>query len=282
MDAHLHTALIGSERIRFYERGVGIPLVLIHGMFGDHLDWESVLEPLSESNRVIAFDLPGFGESSKPRRDYSEELFTQTLEELLFQLGIDNAILAGNSFGAEVAIFYALRRPQSVSKLVLVDSGGFREIAEEERRFVEERFSESAIASLTPEINAAMFAPVFNSPSKTSTRYLERQNEKLRRPDYPAYAYALSRSIRLVMNTYLLDRLQDIQCPTLIVWGEQDRVLPAAQGHLALSRLREGQIKVIPGCGHAPQIECPQAFLDAVQPFLRETTEGTPPNKTST
>jgi pimeloyl-ACP methyl ester carboxylesterase len=51
---------------------------------------------------------------------------------------------------------------------------------------------------------------------------------------------------------------------------------------LALSRLREGQIKVIPGCGHAPQIECPQAFLDAVQPFLRETTEGTPPNKTST
>jgi pimeloyl-ACP methyl ester carboxylesterase len=268
IDCYEHTALIGSERIRFYERGVGAPLILIHGMFGDHLDWEPVLEPLSKSHRVIAVDLLGFGESSKPRREYSEDLFTETLEKLLDQLGITSAIFAGNSFGAEVAVFYALRFPQSVSKLVLVDSGGFRHVPEEERMFVEVRFNESAIASLTPEINAIMFAAVFSSASKTSAHYLERQNEKLRRPDYPAYAYALSSSIRLVMRTYLLDRLKDIQCPTLIVWGEQDHVLPVEQAHLALNSLRKGEIKVIPDCGHAPQLERSEAFLDALRSFL--------------
>lgn len=266
--SYLHTAHIGSERICYYERGVGVSLVLIHGMFGDYLDWEPVLEPLSRSHRVIAVDLPGFGESSKPRSEYSEGFFSEALAQLLTQIGIKDAIFVGNSFGAEVCIFYALRHPETVSKLVLVDSGGFRQVSENEKQLVEARFSESVIASLTPEINALLFAPVFVSASKTSARYLERQNARLQSPDYPAYAYALSSSIRLVMNTYLLDRLQDISCPTLLIWGEQDRVLPVQQAHKALNMLPNGQLKVLPGCGHAPQLECPEVFLAALQAFL--------------
>jgi pimeloyl-ACP methyl ester carboxylesterase len=64
-----------SATLRFLDRGKGPALVLIHGMFGDSLDWEPVLEPLSESHRVIAVDLPGFGASSKPRREYSADFF---------------------------------------------------------------------------------------------------------------------------------------------------------------------------------------------------------------
>jgi pimeloyl-ACP methyl ester carboxylesterase len=72
-----------SATLHFLYRGKGPALVLIHGMFGDLLDWEPVLEPLAESHRVIAVDLPGFGASSKPPREYSADFFVSTLHESL-------------------------------------------------------------------------------------------------------------------------------------------------------------------------------------------------------
>jgi pimeloyl-ACP methyl ester carboxylesterase len=182
------TQKIGSEEIGYYDRGQGSPMVLLHGMFGDFLDWEPVLEPLAASHRVIAVDLPGFGRSSKPRGEYSAEFFVSALHEFFEQLKLSEFILAGNSFGGQLAILYALRHPDSVSKLVLVNSGGFRRYTSEEMAVLEPRFNEAALAALTPEINALLFSGVFTKTSETSMRYLEKQNNKLRRADYPAYA----------------------------------------------------------------------------------------------
>lgn len=264
----VRTRTIGSETINYYERGSGTPLILIHGMFGDYLDWEPVLEPLSVGHRVIAVDLPGFGTSSKPRRVYSAQFFVSTLDEFFRQLGIGNVILAGNSFGGQIAMLYALAHPASVTKLVLVNSGGFKKYSEEEKAQIESRFSENVLAGLTPQINALLFAGVFTRPSEMSVRYLEKQNTKLQRPDFSAYVYALVNSIQLALSTCLLDRLPELRCPTLLVWGDSDQVLPVAQAETAVKRLPFGELKRIPGCGHAPQMECPASFLEAVQPFL--------------
>jgi len=265
---HQFTRTIGSNEICYYDRGRGTPLVLIHGMFGDFLDWDPVLEPLTSSHRVIALDLPGFGGSSKPRGEYSGEFFVSTLHEFFEQLELSEFILAGNSFGGQIAILYALYDPDSVSKLLLVNSGGFRKYTTEEKALLEPRFNEAALAALTPEIHAFLFSGVFAKASEASIRYLEKQNAKLDWVDYPAYAHALSKSVRLSLATYLLDRLRDLRCPTLLVWGEKDQVLPVAQAELALTQLQRGQLKIIPGCGHAPQLECPAEFLRSIQPFL--------------
>lgn len=257
--------------ICYYDRGKGPVVVLIHGMFGDFMDWEPVLEPLSASHRVIAMDLPGFGGSSKPRREYSAEFFVASLREFFRELQLREFILAGNSFGGQIAMLYALRHPESVSKLVLVNSGGFRKHTAEEKAMLEARFSESILAGLGPAINEILFSTVFSRISETSQRYLAKQNSKLSRADYPAYAYALASSIRLSLSTYLVDRLAELQSPTLLVWGEKDQVLPVAQAELALAQLRRGELKTIPDCGHAPQLECPAEFLRCVQPFLSST-----------
>jgi pimeloyl-ACP methyl ester carboxylesterase len=260
--------VIGSETISYYDCGQGSPLVLIHGMFGDYLDWEPVLEPLSRTHRVIALDLPGFGDSSKPRREYSGEFFGETLREFFRQLDISRPIVAGNSFGGQIAMLYTLAHPEDVSKLLLVNSGGFRQYSKEEVSQTESRFTEQILAALTPQINAFLFGGVFTKQSETSVRYLEKQNAKLRRPDYPAYAYAIASSIRLSLATYLIDRLPEILCPALIVWGENDQVLPVEQAKLALTTLPHGELKTLPNCGHAPQMECPAGFLEATREFL--------------
>lgn len=237
-------------------------------MFGDFLDWEPVLEPLAARHRVVALDLPGFGASSKPRREYSAEFFVATLHELFRQLEIRETILAGNSFGGQIAMLYALQHPDSIAKLLLVNSGGFRQYSSDEKAQIEPRFSEAVLAGLTPQINALLFSGVFTKPSETSVRYLQKQNTKLQRADYPAYAYALASSIHLSLSTCLLDRLPELRCPTLMAWGENDQVLPVSQAQLALSKLPSGELKTIPGCGHAPQMECPAGFLEATRSFL--------------
>ena len=107
-----------------WQGGEGRELVLIHGMFGDHLDWEPVLEPLSRSFRVTAPDLPGFGASPRnSRHRYDAELFVNAIREVT---GGRRVTLVGNSFGGQVAMLYALAHPECVSALVLVSSGGFR------------------------------------------------------------------------------------------------------------------------------------------------------------
>ena len=84
----------------------------------------------------------------------------------------------------------------------------------------------------------------------------------------PAYAHALASSIRLVMAICLLERLPAIQCRTLLVWGERDQVLPVDQARVALNLLRNGGLELIPGCGHVPQLECPETFLRTIERFL--------------
>lgn len=268
MNSPVKTRNIHSETISYYDRGQGPPLVLIHGMFGDYLDWEPVLEPLAAIHRVIAPDLPGFGNSSKPRRDYTAAFFVETLHEFFRQLDIDQPILAGNSFGGQIAMFYALAHPENISKLILVNSGGFRYYSDEEQVSTAARFTQPILASFTPQIHAFLFGGVFTKQSETSVRYLAKQNTKLERPDYVDYTHALASNIKLSMASNLIHRLPQITCPTLLLWGESDLVLPVEQAKLALTKLPNAELKTIPGCGHAPQMDCPHLFLEALQEFL--------------
>lgn len=259
---------VSAGRIAFYEGGTGPTVVFIHGMFGDHLDWEPILEPLSRSHRVLAPDLPGFGESAKPERDYTEEFFLGALEELLAQRDAKKVTLVGNSFGGELAVLYALAHPERVEGLVLVSSGGLRVIPEREKREVEERFNAATLARLTPAMQEMIFAPVFARHEEQWRHYLDKQNSKLKRPDFPAYARALERSIHLALSIYVADRLPELACPTLLVWGDEDRVLPLDLAREAVAKLRQGSLVVLLGCGHAPQLDDPEGFCRALADFL--------------
>jgi pimeloyl-ACP methyl ester carboxylesterase len=258
---------------KYYDRGSGPALLLIHGMFGDHRDWEPVLEPLAARYRLLAVDLPGFGDSEKPDGDYTAERFVTALDGLRADLGIHRLSVVGNSFGGVVALLYTLARPEHVERLVLVSSGGFHRYSRREKLFHSARLSEVALRSLSPPVQGALLRALFINPSEASERYIQKQNDKLSRPDYPEYVRAAASSIRLVMNTYLLDRVSEIECPVLLVWGEQDVVVPIEEARAALERMRDARLVVLSHCGHAPQLDCPERFVSTLDDFL-ETTAG--------
>jgi pimeloyl-ACP methyl ester carboxylesterase len=257
-----------GNQVYYIEQGSGPTLVLIHGMFGDYTDWEPALEPLSQNFHIIAVDLPGFGLSDKPDLDYSADFFLRSLQAFLSAINVNHATLVGNSFGGELAILYALEHPKAVDALVLVSSGGLRPFTKEERDQVAIRFSEANLARLSPQIHELIFAPIFARHTAHRERYLAKQNLKLERADRAEYARSLFRSMKLAAELDLMDRLTEISCRTLLVWGDADPVFPLEIAQAALERLRSAELVIVPQASHALQLDAPGEFVDAVTRFL--------------
>jgi pimeloyl-ACP methyl ester carboxylesterase len=261
-----------GNTVFYYEEGSGPTLVLIHGMFGDYTDWEPTLEPLARNFHVIAVDLPGFGLSDKPDIDYSADFFVRSLHAFLAALNVTHATLVGNSFGGELAILYSLQHPNAVDALVLVSSGGLRTFTKEERDQVAIRFSEANLAKLSPQIHEWIFAPIFARHTSHRERYIAKQNVKLEREDRVDYARSLFRSMKLAAELDLMDRLPEIACRTLLVWGDADPVFPLQIAEAALERLRSAELVIVPQASHALQLDAPAEFVDAVTRFLGKST----------
>lgn len=257
----------GPVRLAYVDAGSGPELVLLHGMFGDYLDWEPVIGPLARQFRVLALDLPGFGNSEKPDITYDASLFVSATDGLLRAVEAPKAILVGNSFGGLVALLFALEHPDMLDGLVLVGSGGLQPFDDESRSRAERLFTYENLLALTPQGQTSMFAPIFAGTSEARHRYLEKQNAKLGRIDFPAYARALARTIRFVMHTSCETRLHELRCRSLLLWGEHDTIVPPEVALRAAARLPRCQVKLLAGCGHAPQLECPAAFVTAVEEF---------------
>jgi pimeloyl-ACP methyl ester carboxylesterase len=254
----------GGLRINYYEDGSGPDLVLLHGMFGDYLDWAPVLGLLARKFHVVALDLPGFGESGKPDVAYTGEFFVDKLDEFFAAAGLKEIILGGNSFGGQIAMLYALRHPEKVSQLVLVDSGGFREVPEAERAMARTILSRENLLGMPAAMIPLIFSKVFVKESAEKERYLAKQAAKLKTVDYPEYVRAVVGSIELSMATNLLAELPKIKCPVLLLSGKEDSVVPPEQAEEAARRLPQATLQTMEGCGHMPQLEEPEEFARRV------------------
>ena len=254
----------------------GPPLVLIHGDATSALDWSWVLPSLAATHRVYAPDLPGFGDSAKPNRDYSLEFFTQFLADFLDALGIERAVLAGNSLGGIIALRFALAHSEQVAALVLVDSSGLgHSITPLLSQLTIPLYGEVAISGCQTPVGAKMrswlrAALFFAHPFQTPAVWLEEQERMAQMSGFLAASLSSLRAQLNIFGQYqvLLDSLPQLQMPTLVVWGTDDKVIPKEHGQAAVSRLKQGQLALIPDCGHIPHIERPEEFTAQLSQFL--------------
>lgn len=206
----------------YYDAGGGPPLVLLHGMFGDHLDWAPVLKDLSLTYRVIALDLPGFGDSPKPDSFYDPLLFIDALDQLFVECRLTTATLVANSFGSQIAMLFALERPERVEGIVLINPAGFHRYSGPERAFILARMPVQWLRSLSGRSFRALFEPLFFRATQDTQRYLAKQEAKPSRPDWPQMANAAAQCIKLHTHLCFLDHLYRFQCPVLMIWGQND------------------------------------------------------------
>jgi pimeloyl-ACP methyl ester carboxylesterase len=259
--------------------GEGDPLVLLHGVVDNALDWRWVMPTLARDHRVYAPDLPGSGASAEPAADrYSPAFFEQFVGAFLDALGAERAAVVGNSAGGLAGLRFALSKPERVTALGLVAGAGLgRKVSPALRSLSLPGYGRLAVAWGKRRPGAAQralarAALIFSRPWRTPRGWLKEQYRLARLPGFLEAQLATLRSqVGLRgQREVLLDRLPDLEPPTLVVWGGRDRVLPPSQAHEAIARLRNGSLELVPDCGHLPQVEHPERFAFTLARFLDE------------
>lgn len=268
---------VGGLPTRYLTAGTtGPPLVLLHGVGDNALDWHWVMPTLAGTHRVYAPDLPGSGGSIKPDVDYSPAFFTQFLSTFLDTLEVERAAVVGNSLGGLVGLRLALSEPSRVSALGLVASAGLgREVTYALRSLALPGYGGIAVAWGKTPPGAAQRALgrstlLFARSQRTPRKWLKEQYRLARLPGFLEAQLATVRGqVGLKgQREVLVDRLAKLEVPTLLVWGTRDRVLPYSQAKEAISRLQEGSLELISDCGHSPHVEQPDRFTAIVARFL--------------
>jgi pimeloyl-ACP methyl ester carboxylesterase len=249
---------IAARQVRVWRGGGGPNLVLLHGGLGDaRWHWHTVWEELGETFSVAAPDLPRYGSTVElPRTSFVDLM--EWLAQVQELLGMQQAAFVGNSFGAALARVYAAALPKRVTRLVLVDGGQLPRSPGIARKL----------------LRSSVFAPLVDMTS--SEPFSETQirrafgNQDAVTPDVITEAQGVSQSFQRLMkdvNANPLPLKQTPTVPTMLVWGEKDRIAPVGRAQEVAAAVDATELAVIKNAGHMPQLEDPLSFVKIVRDF---------------
>jgi pimeloyl-ACP methyl ester carboxylesterase len=267
---------INQIKTHYVDEGSGaIPILLVHG-FNAHLDyWYKNITMLSQTHRVIALDLIGFGDSDKPKVDYTLELLTSFLKSFLEALNIKQCYLIGHSMGGGVALQFTLDHPELVKKLVLVSSAGFNQQIPLLLRLGTLPFIGPLVIKHSKKRIAHGIKYFTYSKNTINTDFINNNYRINKLPGAMRTTCNLLQTnanfqgIRTEILKALEQRMHEIKVPVLIVWGKQDHLLSVAGAYTAKKLIPQAELHILDQCGHTPQLEKTQEFNELIQKFCQ-------------
>ena len=270
---------IGGIDTRYLEAGSGPVLVLLHGHEQNAASWRHVMPALARDRRVIAVSLPGHGDSAPPVDGYAPSRdLAPSVADFLDTLEIGAVDLVGHSVGGAVALHLALADPARVRTLTLVASASLG-------RAVNPLIALDTLPGLgewaimlsrlpgghlqRTMLSAAM---LFAQPWRVPADFFTEAHALGRRPGQLEASTALARALFSAygQREVLLDDLDTLTMPTLVIWGTWDLVLPAHHGRIAVDRLPHGRLALFRACGHLPHVEQPDRFVAELRALLEQ------------
>ncbi len=269
---------VNGLTVHYQQYGQGDPaIILLHGFGASTYSWREVTGPLSALGTVVAFDRPAFGLTERPlpgewtgESPYSPSAQVELLFGLMDALQIERAILVGNSAGGTVAMNAALADPRRVQALVLVDAavyngGGspafLRPLFQTPQM---DRLGVLLARSISTRGMEILYA-AWHDQSKITPEIIENYRKPLMADNWDVALWELTRASRA---SGLEARLGEFDLPVLVVTGDDDRIVPTADSIRLAGELKGARLAVFEQCGHVPQEECPEPFLQAVVPFI--------------
>lgn len=262
------------------EIGSGDPIVFVHGLSGSWQNWLENLPAMARTHRVITFDLPGFGASELPAEGISISGYARCVAELLARLGVERATVVGNSMGGFIGAELAIEHPEIVERLVLVSSAGLatekavhtsvlgalRAVDNVAQAYFGWMVSRSHALTSRPRSRRFMLGIVTPHADRLSPALAA---EQVRGSGKPGFVAALD-----ALNHYpIRDRLPRIACPTLIVWGEKDRLITVRDADRFQKLIPNARKVVWPDTGHMAMMERPRSFNRLLSAFVGEQAE---------
>ena len=272
----IHTVLVHGQQIAYLDVGTGPPVILIHGFGGSMWQWEHQQHTLSQHFRVLTLDLPGAGLSDKPDIDYRTDQMLEFFVGFMDAVQIPQAALVGNSMGAGLAIGMALTHPTYVSRLVLIDGLPQHVMEKLTSPSVRRALETTAPAWLVSFGNRlfgglmieSVLQEIVHDPALLTPAVIERSNRNRQRPGLIKPILAVKENLP-VWESGFATRIGEITHPTLVLWGEEDRVFPLAVGEGLHQTIKGSRFIRIPKAGHIPQWERPDLVNQELITFIR-------------
>jgi len=276
-DADSRFIEVNDLQVHYKTAGEGDPaFILLHGFGASVFSWREMMEPLGELGTVVAFDRPAFGLTERPlswqsgANPYTPEAQVALVVGLMDGLGINEAVLTGNSAGGTVAVNAALAHPQRVKGLILVDAAIYT--GGGAPSFVRPLLHAPQLDRLGPLLarqiavrGDAFLNSAWHDPSRITPEIRAGYRKPLRAANWDQALWELTRASQ---QADLSTRLQEIDIPSLVITGDDDRIVPTEQSIRLASELPRAELAVMPNCGHVPHEECPEPVLNAIQAFL--------------
>jgi pimeloyl-ACP methyl ester carboxylesterase len=268
---------IEGRRIRYIDAGRGTTVIFIHGLGASMYAWRKNLAPvLAAGFRVVTFDNLGFGSSDKPAHGYTNAEYAHLLVALMDSLHVSDAALVGHSMGGAIAAEAAIRSPERIGGLVLIDAAGVG--TREPMLFSVARWPVIGPGLLSLRgrgLVERLLKATYADPTKVSEADVDQYYAPVADRDY-------GRALRGVLREFRFDaldgRLGAIAAPTLVLWGEQDRVIPIAAGRAMAAELPRSAFLSVRHAGHSVQEETPEEVNRLVIKFLKEGLPRVPEN----
>ncbi|MEX0620554.1 MAG: alpha/beta hydrolase [Solirubrobacterales bacterium] len=274
------TIHIHGQPVTFHMMGEGPPILLIHGITSSSRTWKRVMPGLAENHTVIAPDLLGHGNSAKPQGDYSLGAYASGIRDLLVALDVPRVTVVGHSLGGGIALQFAYQFPERVGRIVLVDSGGIgREVNPVLRAAVLPGAEFVLPVMFSPKLHdgalkvRGLLAKIGLQPNAD----IEGVSEGFASLTEADARRAFLNTVRSVIDingqrVSAEDRLylaKDV--PSLIIWGENDRIIPLEHAYRAKEMLPQSRLEVFSDAGHFPFNDHPDRFVDVMRDFLGST-----------
>lgn len=261
---------IDGMQVHYRDVGNGPVLLCIHGIFSSLHTWLDWSDILSDEYRVISIDMPNFGITGPHPDGMTKHLYSDFLNTFTDALNIQQCSMAGNSLGGWMSYEFAYRYPEKVDKLILIDSAGFLFIPPLALMGMGIPFAGWSLnhTSLPRQLVHNLVKSAYAQPQKLTTTVLNRYYDIMRRP---GNLNAGARVIAYIRNRGGFDTsyLDNIQQPTLVMWGKQDKWIPCGHLQKFAARIPTAETIMYDDCGHLPMEELPQESAADVRHFLK-------------
>jgi pimeloyl-ACP methyl ester carboxylesterase len=252
-----------------------IPIVLLHGTGASLHTWDGWVNALKSERKIIRLDLPAYGLTGpNPTSDYSQEFYATFINDFLTKLGVKQCIISGNSLGGSIAWNYAVKYPEKVSKMILVDAGGYAM----KSKSVPIAFQVAAwpviknlFKYVTPRsIVQKSIENVYADKSKVTETLVDRYFElSLREGNRQAFIDRMSEFRNKGILNVKTSQIKNLLMPTLIIWGDKDFLIPLEVGEKFHADLPNDTLVVFKNLGHTPMEEDAAKTVAVVKDFLK-------------
>ena len=241
--------------------GTGRPLVLLHSLLADRQSFARIVPALAARFKVIVPDLPGFGGSSAAEGGL-DAIADRVAAAIRAFVGGEQPIVLGNGFGAFVALTMALRHPALMARLIIADGGAkFSEPGREAFRTMARAAAAKGLSAVTDTAMRRLFAPDFQD---ANPGLMAERRAAFLNTDPAVFADACQTLAALDLR----GAVGALTLPVLVLVGEQDEATPPPMSYELSALVPGARLIVLPGCAHVPQLQDPDAFLAAIDPFL--------------